>query len=78
MAYNPVTKEPTLIVITSTSCNSPPSDLHPFTALKQNLRGHRFKDSREVDTIVTRWLITQNTGLYRQGIEKLAARYDVM
>jgi hypothetical protein len=56
--------------------NSSPSDCHLFTALKQNLGGHKFKDDREVQTVVTRWLITQDTDWYRQWVEKLVTRYD--
>jgi hypothetical protein len=31
-----------------------------FPVLKQNLRSHLFKDDCEVDTIVRRWLVTQD------------------
>jgi hypothetical protein len=56
--------------------NTSPSDCHLFPAPKQNFGGHNFKDDGEVKTVVTRWLITQYTDWYRQGIEKLALRYD--
>jgi hypothetical protein len=40
--------------------NSLPADYHLFLALKQNFGGHKFKDDREVETVVTRWPITQD------------------
>ena len=33
-----------------------------LAALKQNHGYHRFKNDREVETVVTRWLITPDTG----------------
>jgi hypothetical protein len=41
-----------------------------FPALKQNLACHRFKDNREVEAIVTRWVIAQDMEWYWQGIRK--------
>jgi hypothetical protein len=38
-------------------------------AMKQTLSGHRFKDDREVETVVTRWLITPDTDWHQQGID---------
>ena len=34
-----------------------------FPALKQNIGGYEFKSDREVETVVTRWLVTQDTDL---------------
>ena len=42
--------------------------------LKERLGGHSFKDDREVETAVMRWLMTQYTDWYQQRIEKLALR----
>jgi hypothetical protein len=34
------------------------------------------KDDWEVQTVVTRWLIIQDTDWYQQGVEKLLPRND--
>ena len=47
-----------------------------FPALKLHLGVHKLKDDREVDTVETRWLITQDTGFCQQGREKLIPGYD--
>lgn len=44
--------------------------------LKQNLCANIFRDDREVDSVVTRRLITKETDCYQQRIQKLAPRYD--
>jgi hypothetical protein len=41
--------------------NSSPKDYHVFPSLKQNLDRHRFEVAREVETVVTRWLVRQDT-----------------
>jgi len=43
--------------------------LHP--AQKRNLGGHQFKDAGYLIQLVTRWLITQDTGCWQQGTENL-------
>jgi len=53
-----------------------PSDCHLLPALRLNLDGHTFKDDREVETAVTRWLITHATDYCQQGIVKFNARRD--
>jgi hypothetical protein len=54
--------------------NWPPNCCHHFPALQINLRGHKFKDNREVETFTTRWLITKDTDWFQQEIEKLLPR----
>jgi hypothetical protein len=68
MWHNFVNKDPTLIVITSGNQSS--SEYLLFPELKQNLGGHNFKDNRELETAVTRWLVTEETDLYQQEIKK--------
>jgi hypothetical protein len=43
-----------------------------FTELKQNIGGHIFKDDREKETGVTRWMIIQGSNFCQQGTEMLA------
>jgi hypothetical protein len=38
----------------------PPTDYHLLPGLQLNLDGHTFKDDGEVETAVTRWLITHD------------------
>jgi len=47
----------------------------PIQRLKINPGGHKFKYRREVEIVVTGGLVTQNTDLYRQGMEKIVPRY---
>jgi len=54
--YNFVTTESKLIVITSGKFIA-----HPFAALQQNLGCHKLKDDREVETVVTGWMITEDS-----------------
>jgi hypothetical protein len=54
-----------------------PGDYHLFPALKQNLGGLRFKDDHEVETIVTQWLITEDTGDMNREHKKIVPEYDV-
>jgi hypothetical protein len=42
-----------------------------FTALKHSLDGQKYKDDREMETVATRWFITQNKDWYQQGTGKL-------
>jgi hypothetical protein len=42
------------------------SDYNPFLALKQSLEGNKLKGNRDVETIGTPWLITQNADLCQQ------------
>jgi hypothetical protein len=44
-----------------------------LSGLKQNPEGRRFKDDREVETAVTRWMMTEGTDWYQQGIAKVIA-----
>jgi hypothetical protein len=37
-----------------------------FPTLRQNLGGHKFKDDREVEKVVTRWLIIHDTDFKRK------------
>jgi len=41
-----------------------------FQTWKQNLCGHIISDDREVESVVTRWLVTQDADWYREGIQK--------
>jgi hypothetical protein len=50
--------------------NSALSVYRPFRAMKHNLAAS-FKDGRVVETVVTIWLITEDTNLYQWGIAKL-------
>lgn len=51
-AYNSVTKNLHWLWLWQGTLS--PSDYHLFTALNQNLGGHRFTDDRDVETGVTR------------------------
>ena len=52
-----------------------PSEYNSFPAMQQILGGHNFKDDLKVK-VWTRWLVTQDTYCYQQGIENLILRYD--
>jgi hypothetical protein len=41
-----------------------------------NVEGHRPNFDSEVQSVVTRWLATQETDCYQQGLEELVLRYD--
>jgi len=43
---------------------------------EQNLGGHIISDDREVKSVVTRWLVTQDADLYREGIQNFDPQYD--
>jgi hypothetical protein len=43
---------------------------------KQNLANHRFRDVCKVETVVTCWLVTQDTDFPQQGIEMLVPQRD--
>jgi hypothetical protein len=49
-----------------------------FPVLKQKLGSHRFKDDRKVKTVITPWLMTEDTDLlvYQHRIRQLHLRYD--
>jgi hypothetical protein len=49
-----------------------------FQRQKQNLGDHRFKDDREVETVMTSWLKTKDTGLISAGNTDINTRYDKM
>ena len=53
---------------------SSPNDYHPFPGLKQNIGGLRLKDDRELETAVTRWLITEGRHWYQQGKGRFVPR----
>ena len=38
----------------------------PFAALKRSLGGHKFEGNSDVETVITRWLITQAVDLCQQ------------
>jgi len=44
--------------------------------LKQNYGCHRFKIDHELEIVLTRWLITPDTGWYQQETDKFALRCD--
>jgi hypothetical protein len=44
------------------------SDCHLFTALTESLGGRKFKDVSEVETVVRRCLVAQDTDWYQQGL----------
>ena len=45
-----------------------------FAAQQQNVGCHRYEDDREVETVLTRWLITGGTDLYQYGTVTLVPR----
>jgi hypothetical protein len=51
-------------------------DRHRFSALKQTLLSHEFKNNYEVKTAVTRRLITLTTDCCEQGTKQLVLSYD--
>jgi hypothetical protein len=58
--FNFITIEATVIVIISRELVA--ERLSSLSSNeKRDLVGHKFKDNREVQTIVTQWLITQDT-----------------
>jgi hypothetical protein len=56
--------------------NSSSSGYHLLVVLTGNPGGHKFEDDREVGTVVTRGLITQDTNHCQQRREKLDFGYD--
>jgi hypothetical protein len=71
MAYNFVAKEPTLTAITSGEFFA--KRLSSISNADAYLDGQRF--IKEVETVVTPWLILKDTDWYQQGIEKVICRY---
>ena len=69
-----VIKHPALTVIISGESAAKHFHLCPLSLCPG---GHRLKDNREVQTVATRWLVTQDTDWYQQGMQKLASRYDM-
>jgi len=43
------------------------SDYHQFPELNQNLGGYKFKDDRDGETVVSKWLIMRGNDRYQQG-----------
>jgi hypothetical protein len=50
------------------------NDYRLFPALKQGRSSHKIKDDLEMETIVTRLLITQHAVFCQQGVEKFVPR----
>lgn len=53
-------------------------DCHLSPLLKQNHGGQKFNDNREVKAIVTRWLVTQDEDVLRQGIFYKSSSHDAI
>ena len=49
------------------------TEKYPLPALIQNPAGHRFQDGREVEVLLTRWLLTQNLDFHQPGTESSSA-----
>ena len=47
-----------------------------FVELKQNRGCHNFKVDRNVEAVVSRWLVTQDRDLCQQGTASFVLRYD--
>jgi len=45
------------------------------SVLDQNLAGHKVKENRQVETNVSRWLVTLDTDFYQQRREKPVSRH---
>jgi len=69
MAYNIVTKQTTLTVISR--------QVVFMFLIEATLGGYKFKDDCEVETAETQQLMKQGTDLYWQGTEKLVPWYDI-
>jgi len=54
-----VNKDYILILIILLGDHSSPRDFHLLEALKKNVGGHKSKNNCEVETVLTRWLITR-------------------
>jgi len=50
------------------------SDYYLFSAPTQNLGGYKFKEHRQVETVVMQWLITGEMDLSQQGIKRFVPR----
>jgi hypothetical protein len=61
-----------VIILGSSSQN----DYNLSTSQRHSLVSHKFKDDREVETVVTRCLTTEDTDFYQQGIDILFPRSD--
>ena len=53
-----------------------PSDFHIFLHVKKFLGGKRFDDDDDLKDAVQKWLTSQATTFYEEGIQKLVPRYD--
>ncbi|KAJ4427817.1 hypothetical protein ANN_25545 [Periplaneta americana] len=53
-----------------------PSDFHLFGLMKKFLTGHRFATDAEVQSTVRKWLYSNRTDFYEQGILKLVPRWE--
>jgi histone-lysine N-methyltransferase SETMAR len=53
-----------------------PSDFHLFLHLKKFLGGKRFYDDDDLKAAVQKWLTSQATAFYEEGIQKLVPRYN--
>jgi len=47
-----------------------------FLELKQNRSGHNCKDDRDVEAVVTGWLVTQDRDVCQQRTASFIPRYD--
>ena len=57
------------------------TEKYPLPALIQNPAGHKFQDGREVEILLTRWLLTQSMDFHYPGTEsssRSALRFLVM
>ena len=43
---------------------------------EEKLGGHKFKDDREMETVVIRWLITQDTEFCQLGKKQIVPHHD--
>jgi len=53
-----------------------PSDFHLFLHLKNFLGGKRFDDDSDLKDAVQKWLTSQATAIYEEGVQKLVPCYD--
>ncbi|KAG8230543.1 hypothetical protein J437_LFUL008366 [Ladona fulva] len=53
-----------------------PSDFHLFGPMKKFLAGQHFVRDGEVKSAVCRWLYSQQTDFFEQGILKLVPRWE--
>ena len=46
------------------------------SSTEEKLGGHKFKDDREMETVVIRWLIAHDTEFCQLGRKQLVPQYD--